>query len=158
MADTKSSAIPAIDETYPVAARIERSHYRVAMNAAGHELVADEPESYGGGDAGPSPYDYLLAALGSCTAMTLRMYADRKELPLDEVTVRMNFERVHARDCEECESASGKVGRIERIVHMKGDLSDEQRAKLIEIADKCPVHRTLTTEMIIHTTEGDAAE
>lgn len=146
---------PSTDETYPVAGRIGRTPYRVDLSAAGHTLVADEPTSAGGGDAGPSPYDYLLAGLASCTAMTLRMYADRKDWPLDEVTVKLNFSRVHARDCEACESETGQVGIIERVLHLTGELSEAQRDKLIEIADKCPVHRTLTSETRITTVDGD---
>jgi len=118
-----------------------------------HELTADEPERFGGLDSGPSPYDLLLAGLGACTAMTLRMYAARKELPLDQVTVRLRHEKVHAQDCADCASKAGKLDRIERVVTMDGDLDAEQRARLLEIADKCPVHRTLHSEVKVVTRE-----
>lgn len=115
-----------------------------------HRLLADEPESVGGFDAGPSPYDFLGAALGACTSMTLRMYADRKKLPLDQVTVEVKHGKAHADDCAECadnERLAGRTGmidRFERVLHIAGDdLTDADRAKLLEIADKCPVHRTL---------------
>ena len=119
------------------------------IEACGHELVADEPMSVGGADAGPTPYDYLLAALGGCTAMTLRMYADRKGWPLESVTVRLSQERVHAKDCEECETEEGRIDRIEREIELEGSLEEEQRRRLLEIADKCPVHRTMQTEALV---------
>ena len=120
------------------------------ITAGGHDLVADEPSSMGGTDEGPDPYGYLLGALGSCTAMTLRMYADRKEWPLESVTVRLEHGKIYADDCSNCETETGKIDRIEREIEIEGDdLSDAQRQKLIEIADKCPVHRTLTSETII---------
>jgi putative redox protein len=116
-----------------------------------HTLVADEPASAGGQDGGPTPYGLLLAALGTCTSMTLRMYARRKELPLDRVTVRLRHERIHARDCEDCETKDGHIDRIERGVELQGDLGPEQRQRLLEIADRCPVHRTLESEVSIKT-------
>ena len=119
------------------------------LEAGGHTLVADEPESLGGTDEGPTPYDYLLAALGGCTAMTLRMYADRKGWPLEAVTVRLSQERIHAKDCGECETEEGRIDRIEREIELEGPLDDKQRRRLLEIADMCPVHRTLTTEVLI---------
>ncbi len=122
---------------------------RTGMEACGHELVADEPKSLGGTDAGPTPYDYLLAALGSCTAMTLRMYADRKGWPLESVTVRLSQDRIHATDCEECETEEGRIDRIEREIELEGPLEEEQRGRLLEIADMCPVHRTLKTEVLV---------
>jgi uncharacterized OsmC-like protein/fermentation-respiration switch protein FrsA (DUF1100 family) len=118
-----------------------------------HRLIADEPVAVGGRDSGPNPYDYLLAALGACTAMTLRLYAERKALPLDRVTVRLRHAKIHAADCETCETKSGKIDRIERGILLEGVLDDEQRARLMEIADKCPVHRTLTSEVDIRTME-----
>jgi putative redox protein len=131
--------------------------YGQDIRAGCHYLRGDEPEDLGGDDSGPTPYDFLLAALGSCTSMTLRMYADRKNWPLEGVTVKLTHEKIHARDCDDCESESGKIDHIERRIWVAGDLSDEQRARLIEIADKCPVHRTLYSENVVRTTleEGD---
>jgi len=122
---------------------------RTEISADGHGLVADEPEGFGGTDAGPTPYDYRLAALGSCTAMTVRLYADRKGWPLESVAVRLGHDRVHARDCEECETKEGRIDRIEREVELVGPLDEAQRRRLLEIAEKCPVHRTLTSEVLI---------
>ena len=119
--------------------------------AGRHHLRADEPAFAGGGDTGPSPYEFLLAALGACTSMTLGMYARRKAWPLEDITVHLRHSKIHAVDCAECETKDGMLDRIERDIQMGGALSDEQRAKLLEIADKCPVHRTLTSEIQIHT-------
>ncbi len=117
-----------------------------------HELRADEPTSVGGADSGPTPYELLLAALGSCTAMTLQMYAKRKGWPLEHVAVRSSHDKIHAAECARCESDTGRVDRITRRLHLTGPLDDTQRARLLEIADRCPVHRTLTGEKQIVTT------
>ena len=114
-----------------------------------HRLVADEPVEVGGTDAGPNPYDLLLGALGACTSMTLRLYANHKKLPLEGVRVRLRHAKVHAEDCAHCESKTGKIDRIEREIEVLGPLSEEQRLRLLEIADKCPVHRTLESEIDI---------
>lgn len=124
---------------------------RTDVTAGGFTLVADEPSSMGGTDAGPTPYDYLLAALGSCTAMTLRMYADRKKWPLKSVTVRLGHRKIHARDCEQCETKDGRIDRIEREIELVGPLNKRQRRRLLEIADRCPVHRTLESEVSVET-------
>ncbi|WP_257169216.1 bifunctional alpha/beta hydrolase/OsmC family protein [Bradyrhizobium sp. SRS-191] len=116
-----------------------------------HRLTADEPVSVGGQDTGPGPYDLLLAALGACTSMTMRLYADRKFLPLDRITVTLRHSKIHAEDCAECETKVGLIDQLEREIHLDGALDDEQRKKLMEIADKCPVHRTLTSEIRIVT-------
>lgn len=116
-----------------------------------HRLTADEPTSAGGEDAGPSPYDLLSAALGACTAMTIRMYADAKRLPLEHVGVSLRHEKIHASDCSECETKEGRIDRIERVIDLSGPLDDAMRAKLLEIANKCPVHRTLRSEVWIPT-------
>ncbi|MFQ5527222.1 MAG: alpha/beta fold hydrolase [Thermoanaerobaculia bacterium] len=127
------------------------SGYFNRVFAGSHQLVADEPRSVGGTDRGPTPYELLLAALGACKSMTLRMYAERKKWPLERVTVRVEHARIHARDCDECESEDGRVDRIDASLRVTGDLTEEQRARLAEIADRCPVHRTLTSETVIST-------
>ena len=116
----------------------------------GQTLVTDEPEALGGEGAGPDPYTLLLAALGSCVSMTLMLYARRKGWPLERVRVRLRQRRVHTKDCAECESdAGGFIHHIERAVELEGDLDEEQRARLQEIAHRCPVHRTLTSEIAV---------
>lgn len=122
------------------------------VNANGHALLADEPQAVGGTDLGPSPYDYLVTALGTCTAMTLRMYADRKQWPLQSITVRLKHRKIHAGDCADCETKAGQIDRIDRELELAGPLDAEQRQKLLEIADKCPVHRTLHGEVKVRTT------
>ena len=128
-----------------------KNPFQQAIASGKHRLLADEPESYGGGDTGPGPYDYLSAGLGACTAMTIRMYASRKQLPLEKVRVALSHDKIHAQDCEDCETAVGKIDRIQRRISLDGPLDEEQRAKLLEIADKCPVHRTLHAEVLIET-------
>lgn len=138
------------EETIPAEGQVTtrtEDAYRTEITAGRHSLVADEPEDVGGTDAGPTPYDYLLSALGSCTGITLRMYADRKGWPLEEATVRLSHEKVHAEDCDHCEETEGKVDRIEREIEVQGPLDGEQRERLLEIANKCPVHRTLHGEI-----------
>ncbi len=143
---------PLVTEAGGVTVR-ERGRGRLAQEiAAGrHRFAADEPTDHGGDDSGPTPYDLLLGGLGACTAMTLRMYAERKDWPLDRVEVRLTHAKVHARDCADCETREGRIDRIDRRLTLQGPLAAEQREKLLEIADKCPVHRTLTGEIKIDT-------
>ncbi len=119
-----------------------------------HSLVADEPVQVGGTDQGPSPFDLLVAALGACTAMTLRMYADRKGWPLEAATVRLTHDKIHAAECETCETHEGMLDRIEREIEIEGPLDADQKQRLLQIADRCPVHRTLTSEVQIRTRLG----
>ena len=128
-----------------------KSKFNQTITVGPHHLVADEPVAAGGADAGPGPYDLLLAGLGACTSMTMRLYADRKSLPLERVTVSLKHSKIYAKDCEECETREGMLDQIERDITMDGVLDAEQRKKLMEIADKCPVHRTLTSEIRIVT-------
>jgi uncharacterized OsmC-like protein/pimeloyl-ACP methyl ester carboxylesterase len=118
-----------------------------------HRLIADEPVDVGGLGSGPNPYDLVLAGLGACTTMTLRLYAERKALPLERVTVRLSHSKIHAADCESCETREGMIDRIDRAITLSGNLDEDQRKRLLEIADKCPVHRTLTSEIDIRTVE-----
>ncbi|MFB6231164.1 MAG: alpha/beta fold hydrolase [Salinibacter sp.] len=131
--------------------------YQTHIQAGPHTFVADEPEEVGGDDAGPTPYDLLLSALGSCTGMTLRMYADRKEWPLEETLVHLSHEKIHAEDCENCETEAGKVDRIRREIDVRGNLSEDQRQRLLEIANKCPVHRTLHSEVRVESSLRERA-
>ena len=131
-------------EPRSITVTIGTDHYHTEISAGNHELVADEPQSAGGTDHGPDPYALLLSALGACKAITVRMYADRKQWPLERLELTLTHERVHANDCEDCEHEDGLISVIECHVAPHGDLSDEQRARLLEIADKCPVHKTIT--------------
>ena len=123
--------------------------FKQEIIAGKHRLLADEPESAGGGDAGPDPYDYLLASLGVCTSMTVGLYARRKNLPLQTIKVSLWHSRIYAKDCEECETREGMLDRIDVEVELSGALTSEQHAKLMEIAGKCPVQRALTAEINI---------
>ncbi len=125
-----------------------------AVSSRGFTLVADEPRSVGGAEAGPTPYDYLAAGLAACTSMSLRMYADRKQLPLTDVTTTVTFDRVHADDCADCDHADGRIERFTRVVTLHGELDRPTRDQLLSIADRCPVHRTLEGQIEVDTVEG----
>ncbi len=130
-----------------ITATIGAARYPTTIAAAGHALTADEPASAGGTDAGPDPYALLLASLGACTAITLRMYADRKKWPMDSADIELSHDRIHAKDCEDCESTEGMITIITRRITLRGNLDDQQRQRLLEIAGKCPVHKTLEAEI-----------
>jgi len=132
--------------------KIDKSHYKTIITNGQHQVIADEPIPYGT-DKGLTPYDYLLTALGSCVAITIRMYADRKKWDLQEVEVHLLQNKTHHSDCKDCESEEGYVHVIEKKVKLLGDLDDEQRKRLMEIADKCPVNKTLLNEIKIKTKE-----
>ena len=141
-------------ETVPGVRVAEAGEGRFAqlVQAGRHRLRADEPLAVGGDDSGPGPYDLLLAALGACTSMTVRMYAEQKKWPLRRVGVELQHDKVHATDCAECETREGRIDKIERVLTLEGELDDAQRQRLLEIANKCPVHRTLHSEVWIPTT------
>ncbi|HUO81284.1 MAG TPA: alpha/beta fold hydrolase [Gammaproteobacteria bacterium] len=134
-----------------VLARTRAGAFRTEISANGHALVADEPAEYGGAGAGPTPYDLLSAALAACTSMTVRMYAEHKKFPLEAVTTAVRHSKIHAIDCRTCETKEGKIDRFERSLELAGDLTGEQREKMLAIAEKCPVHRSLHSEVSIET-------
>ena len=125
--------------------------YSLKISVGSHVLHADEPCDSGGKDSGPNPYELLLAALGACTSMTVRIYAERKQWPLKSVEVRLSHAKIYAEECATCDTKEGMLDRIEREITLFGDLSDEQRHRLLEIAERCPVHRTLVSEIQICT-------
>ena len=125
--------------------------FQQTVTTGPHRLIADEPVAAGGDDSGPGPYDFLLTGLGACTSMTMRMYADRKSLPVDRITVTLQHSKIYAKDCEECETREGMLDQIDRVIRIEGSLDADQRKRLMEIADKCPVHKTLTSEVRIVT-------
>jgi uncharacterized OsmC-like protein/pimeloyl-ACP methyl ester carboxylesterase len=131
------------------------SKFQQTVTSGPHQLLADEPVGAGGEDSGPGPYDLLLSALGACTSMTMRMYAVRKSLPVERITVTLKHNKIHAEDCAECETREGLIDQIDRVIAIEGALDADQRKRLMEIADKCPVHRTLTSEVRILTREAD---
>ena len=124
--------------------------YKQEISVGHHRLVADEPSPVGD-DAGPNPYDLVLAGLGACTSMTVRMYADRKGWPLEKVRVTLRHSRIHAEDCADCETAKGSIDHIDRVIELVGELDDTQRQRLMTIANSCPVHHTLASEVNIST-------
>jgi len=145
----------AADEKKNTTVRVEETgegRFTNTINNGRHETSADEPVAVGGRDHGPTPYELLLSALGACTSITLRMYADRKGWPLERVSVDLRHEKIHADDCEHCETEKGYVDRIQIQVDVQGPLDEEQRARLLDIAHKCPVHRTLQSEIDMPTT------
>ena len=135
-----------------VVASTNNEEFTTQIKAGKHKLTADEPTNVGGNDFGPTPYGYLLAALGSCTTMTLQMYAKRKGWPLEEAVVHLKYAKDYLEDMEEAERPDRKMDHIDRLLELKGPLNDEQKARLIEIADKCPVHKTLHAPVVVHTT------
>ena len=145
MSETASNTPP------HVIVRGDSDGFAQAVEIGPHRLASDEPIAFGGTNTGPSPYDLLLASLGTCTSMTISFYARRRGWPLKSVTVSLSHSKIHAIDCAECETKQGKVDQIEREIHLTGPLTDEQRSKLMEIADRCPVHQTLTSEINIQT-------
>lgn len=147
----RASADAPVANPNEVVARTLQGGFRTTVAAGEHLLVADEPRSVGGTDAGPTPYDLLAAALATCTTMTLRMYADHKKLDLEAATARVTHGRVHADDCADCEQAEGQVHEFQRELVLQGELSDAQRQRMLEIADRCPVHRTLHHEIKVRT-------
>jgi uncharacterized OsmC-like protein/pimeloyl-ACP methyl ester carboxylesterase len=132
-----------------------KSKFQQTISIGPHRMLADEPIAAGGDDTGPGPYDFVLAGLGACTSMTMRLYADRKSLPLERVTVTLKHSKIYAQDCAECETKAGMLDQIDRVIAMEGLLDAEQRKRLMEIADKCPVHRTLTSEIHIVSRAAD---
>lgn len=148
MADAKDTTVE-VEEN-------RTGRYTQTGRAGRHVLTTDEPVSVGGSDAGPGPYDLLLLALGSCTSMTIRMYAELKQLPLKQVRVRLVHRKIHAQDCEDCATKEGKLDEIVREIRLEGDLTDAQRARLLEIAARCPVARTLQSEVKVRSRLVDA--
>ena len=135
-----------------------RGKFAVDISVGPHTLIADEPAAVGGNDLGPTPHDFLLAGLGACTTMTLRMYADRKGIPLKQVRVRLTRRKIKAADCPDCVTTEGEVEEMSREIILVGDMDEATRQRMLEIADKCPVHRTLSGEIKIRSTLSPSSE
>lgn len=142
-------------EPFVITVETAGGRYTQKATAGGHEWLIDEPESLGGDDKGPTPYDLLLASLGGCTAITMQMYAQRKGWPLTAVHIDLQHSREHRDDCATCNNAENRIDVIDGAITMEGDLDQDQRERLMEIANKCPVHRTLTNRLDIHILSGD---
>jgi uncharacterized OsmC-like protein/fermentation-respiration switch protein FrsA (DUF1100 family) len=156
LAPRTAAVATAPDEPRSVVVRETRGgKFQQQITAGPHHFLADEPLAAGGADTGPAPYDLLLSALGACTAMTMRLYAERKALPMDRVSVTLSHHKIHAEDCAACDTKVGMLDQIDRVISIEGALDAEQRARLMEIADKCPVHKTLTSEVRIVTKEAE---
>jgi putative redox protein len=155
VASAQAAADPGATPRNVVVRETRASKFQQTITTGPHQMLADEPVAAGGEDTGPGPYDFVLAGLGACTSMTMRMYADRKSLPLDRVTVTLKHSKIHAEDCAECETREGMLDQIDRVIAIEGALDADQRKRLMEIADKCPVHRTLTSEIRIVTKAAD---
>ena len=138
-----------------VVSETRNSKFQNTVSIGPHRLLADEPVAAGGEDTGPGPYDFLLTALGACKSMTMRLYADRKSFPLERATVTLSHSKIHAQDCAECETTEGMLDQIEVLIDLEGPLDTDQYKRIVEIADKCPVHRTLTSEIRILTRAAD---
>jgi putative redox protein len=149
----EGAAMTAHDEGTVTVTEDGSGGYTQDIVAGRHRLVADEPRPIGA-DQGPTPYDLLLAALGACTSMTVRMYAARKGWPLERIRVTLRHSRIHAKDCADCETRSGFIDHIDRDIELAGDLDDTQRQRLLQIAQRCPVHQTLTSEVVIATSSS----
>jgi putative redox protein len=149
--DTTALQALTLGGTVVVASTGNGAFEQVMLNGR-HALLADEPKAAGGSDIGPGPYEFLLMSLGSCTSMTVQMYAKRKQWPVEQVVVRLRHSKVYAEDCENCEKPSAKIDRIDRAIEFIGPLDAEQRSRLLEIANQCPVHRTLSSRIDIKTT------
>ncbi|HAW50944.1 MAG TPA: osmotically inducible protein C [Flavobacteriales bacterium] len=138
--------------------KVGQVNYIADITVREHKLVADEPVTLGGADKGPNPYELLLSSLGACTAMTLRIYAGRKDWPLEEVSVQLSHTKDYVEDCEDCDEKDLKIDRIVKKIELKGDLSEEQRKRLMQIADRCPVNKTLLGEIKIESQEWKPTE
>jgi uncharacterized OsmC-like protein len=157
MDTTASVTTKATDATPPnVVVRGNAREFLQEIVTGQHRLRADEPVEYGGKDAAPGPYDYLLMSLGVCTSMTIGLYARRKQLPLENIIVSLRHSRIHAKDCEECETKEGMLDRIDLNIELTGSLTSEQHSRLMAVAAKCPVHRTLKSEIDIRLQQGAA--
>ena len=152
---SEQAAVPDEAPRNVVVRETRNGKFQQTVSIGPHRMLADEPVAAGGEDSGPGPYDFVLAGLGACTSMTLRLYAERKSLPLERVTVTLKHSKIHAEDCADCETKAGMLDQLDRVIAMEGALDAEARRKLMEIADKCPVHRTLTSEIHIVTRAAD---
>ena len=156
METTISKADPALASGADVVVQGNANGFLQEVVSGRHRLLGDEPVSYGGKDEGPGPYEYLLIGLGTCTSMTIGLYARKKQIPLEKITVALRHSRIHARDCDDCETKAGMLDRIDLEIELSGPLTAEQHSQLMTVAGKCPVHRTLKSEIDIRLNKSGA--